>query len=192
MQERIIQCAIQEIEARGVRFTMSDLARRAAMSTKTLYAYFPSKEALITHVIEESLQDIREREDQILHNHQMGLAEKMRQLLALVPNSFARTDLRVWYELKRYYPEQWKLIEEFNHQEWEHVQIILEHGVEQGIFRKIQLPVLIQMYTGGIEQLIDQQLAGKHQMTISEALDAMIDILLGGVLAVMTGGEGEK
>lgn len=162
------------------------------MSTKTLYAHFPSKEALITHVIEESLQDIRKREDQILHDHQMDLAEKMRQLLALVPNSFARTDLRVWYELKRYYPEQWKLIEEFNQQEWEQVQIILEHGVEQGIFRKIQLPVLIQMYTGGIEQLIDQQIAGNHQMTISEALDAMIDILLGGVLAVKTGGQGEK
>jgi len=192
MQERIIQCAVQELESRGVRFTMSDLARRAGVSTKTLYTYFPSKEALITQVIEESIEDLRAYEDQILHDPEMDLVEKMKQLLALMPNSFARTDLRVWYELKRYYPEQWKLIEECNKQEWEHVRLILEQGVKEGLFRPIQLPILIQMYTGGIDQMIDQQMAGNYHMTIREALDAMIDILLGGVLAPASRGAEDK
>ncbi|KMZ44267.1 MULTISPECIES: TetR/AcrR family transcriptional regulator [Bacillales] len=182
MQERILQCAYHEIETKGVRFTMSDLARRAGVSTKTLYASFPSKEALITKVIEVNIEDLRKAEDQILHDRNLDLVEKMRQLLALVPNNFSRTYLRVWYELKRYYPEQWKLIDEFNQQEWEHVRIILEQGVEEGVFRRIQLPILIQMYTGTLNQLIDQQLANQHRVTIGEALDAVIDILLGGIV----------
>lgn len=182
MQERILQCAYLEIETKGVRFTMSDLARRAGVSTKTLYASFPSKEALITKVIEENIEDLRKAEDRILHDPDLDLVEKMRQLLALVPNNFSRTDLRVWYELKRYYPEQWKLIDEFNQQEWEHVRIILEQGAEEGVFRRIQLPILIQMYTGTLNQLIDQQLANQNHVTIGDALDAVIDILLGGIV----------
>lgn len=189
MQDRILQCAFQEIETKGVRFTMSDLARRAGVSTKTLYASFPSKEALITRVIEENIHDLREAEDRILQDPDIDLIEKMRQLLALVPNNFSRTDLRVWYELKRYYPQQWQLIEEVNQQEWEHVRIILEQGVAEGIFRPIQLPILIHMYTGTLNQLIDAQLGNPHQMTILDALNAVIDILLGGIV---DGSKGSK
>ncbi|MGZ0050863.1 TetR/AcrR family transcriptional regulator [Brevibacillus gelatini] len=183
MQERILQCAQQEIETRGIRFTMADLARRAGISTKTLYASFPSKEELITRLIADSIEELKASEDRILHDPHLDLPEKMRELLALVPSGFARTDLRVWYELKRYYPAQWKMVEEVYQEEWEHVRVLLEQGVEAGVFRPVQLPILILMYTGALEQLIDQQLSGRHQMTIGEALDAMIDILLGGVLA---------
>lgn len=182
MQERILQCAIQEIESRGVRFTMSDLARRAGVSTKTLYATFPSKEDIITRIIQESIEELRTSEDRILHSTEIDLAEKMRQLLVLLPTSFTGTHLRVWSELKRYYPDQWELIEQFYQQEWEHVRIIMEQGVQEGVFRRIQLPILIQMYTGCIDQLVDQHMRHKSNMTIDEALDAMIDILLGGVV----------
>ncbi|EJL43405.1 MULTISPECIES: TetR/AcrR family transcriptional regulator [Brevibacillus] len=183
MQERILQCAQQEIETRGIRFTMADLARRAGISTKTLYASFPSKEVLIARLIADSIEELKASEDRILHDPHLDLTEKMRELLALVPSGFARTDLRVWYELKRYYPAQWKMVEEVYQEEWEHVRVLLEQGVEAGVFRPVQLPILILMYTGALDQLIDQQLSGRHQMTIGEALDAMIDILLGGVLA---------
>lgn len=183
MQERILQCAQQEIETRGIRFTMADLARRAGISTKTLYASFPSKEALIERIIAKSIEKLKAEEDRILYDPNLGLQEKMRELLALVPGGFSRTDLRVWYELKRYYPVQWQMIEEVYQEEWEHVRMLLEQGIEAGVFRRVQLPILILMYTGALEQLIDQQLSASYQMTIAEALDAIIDILLGGVLA---------
>ncbi|WP_236707852.1 TetR/AcrR family transcriptional regulator [Brevibacillus choshinensis] len=161
---------------------MSDLARRVGVSTKTLYAVFTSKEELITRIIQESIRELREREDLILHDKELDLIEKLRQLLGLLPNGFAGTNLRVWYELKRYYPMQWKLVEDFYQQEWEHVGLILDEGILAGIFRRIQLPILIQMYTGCLEQLVDQQALGKNSMTMGEALNAMIDILLGGVV----------
>lgn len=183
MRERIVQSAIHEIEQRGIRFTMSDLARRLGVSTKTLYAVFSSKEELITHIIMESIQEVRASEELILRDQSLDLAEKLRRLLGLLPNGFAGTNLRVWYELKRYYPVQWKIIEEFNQQEWMHVGLVLDEGMAAGIFKRVQLPVLIQMYTGYIDQLVERQAPDQTNMTMSEALDAMIDILLGGVLS---------
>jgi AcrR family transcriptional regulator len=183
MQERIVQAAIEEIQSKGLKFTMADLARRAGISTKTLYGHFPSKEELIRHLIEQGNREVRDSMEAIVNRQDLDVTEKLRRLLAYVPSGFGGTDLRLWYELKRYYPAQWALVDKCFQEEWDQVRAVLEEGMRQGVFRRVNADILIQMYVGAWEQMINRQASSRDRMTIHEALDAVIDILLGGVVS---------
>jgi AcrR family transcriptional regulator len=182
LQERIVQAAIEEIQTRGLKFTMADLSRRAGVSTKTLYGHFPSKEALIGHLIEQEIQDVRDSMETIVNRQDLDVTEKLRRLLTYVPSGFGGTDLRLWYELKRYYPAQWALVDACIKEEWDQVRAVLEEGMGKGVFRRVNTDILIQMYVGAWEQLINRQWLTRNNMTLDQALDAVIDILLGGVV----------
>ncbi|MEJ8547283.1 TetR/AcrR family transcriptional regulator [Brevibacillus borstelensis] len=181
MQERIVQLAIREIHSKGLKFTMGELARQAGMSTKTLYGYFSSKEELITTIIERAIKELQEKEDEIIGRTDIDLTEKLKLLLALVPSGFGSTHIRLWYELKRYYPEQWALVEGCLENEWDHVRNILEQGMAKGTFQRVSIPVFIHMYIGSLEHLVNRQVTEETNMTMRGALDAMIDILLHGI-----------
>ncbi|EMT51186.1 transcriptional regulator [Brevibacillus borstelensis AK1] len=181
VQERIIQLAIREIHTKGLKFTMAELARQAGMSTKTLYGYFSSKEELISVIIERGVKKLQQKEAEIIGRTDIDLTEKLKLLLALVPSGFGSTHIRLWYELKRYYPEQWALVEDCLQNEWEHVRNILERGMAEGTFQRVSIPVFIHMYIGSLEHLVDRQVVEETNMTMADALDAMIEILLHGI-----------
>lgn len=186
MQERIVQAAIEEIQSKGLAFTMAELARRTGISTKTLYGHFPSKEELIRQVIEQGSQEVRDGMAAIVNQPELDVAEKLRRLLAYVPSGFGGTDLRLWHELKRYYPEQWALVDKCFQEEWDLVRDVLEQGMRQGVFRRVNVDILIQMYVGAWEQMVNRQALARNKMTLDEAFEAMIDILLGGVVSAPT------
>lgn len=182
MRNRIIHLAIQEVNRKGLKFTMAELARLAGVSTKTLYGYFASKEALITEMIQQGIHEILEEQEAILVRNDLDRTEKVRLLLGLLPSGFGSVYLRVWSDLKRSYPEQWRLIEDFLENEWEHIRRLLEEGMQEGIFRPVNIPLFIHMYVGALEHLIDQEVAEETRVTIADLLDGMIEILLHGIV----------
>ncbi|WP_134684300.1 TetR/AcrR family transcriptional regulator [Brevibacillus migulae] len=192
MEARIIAVAEKEIQAKGLKFTMSDLAKAAGISTKTLYSFFVSKEALIEHIIRAVVNHIMEKHTLIAARTDLDLVEKIRMLLANMPATYGLTNLRVWHELKRYYPAQWALVEQCMQFGWEEIQELMEAGMEQGHFRRIQIPVFIHMYIGAFEQIVNNPSAVTNEMTVSQALDAIIDILLSGLLSEAKGEEQQK
>ncbi|USG64962.1 TetR/AcrR family transcriptional regulator [Brevibacillus ruminantium] len=182
MQDRIIQVAAREIQTKGLKFTMAELARQAGVSTKTLYGYYTSKEQLIEEIIVQTLKEMQEKEKEIMGQEEIDLAEKLRQVLVHVPNGFGNTHPLLWQELKRYYPEQWKLVEDCLEEGWDNVRSLLEKGMEQGQFERVSIPVFLQMYIAAIKQLMDRQFVAAINMTVSDALDAMVEILLHGIV----------
>ena len=192
MEARIVAVAEKEIQTKGLKFTMGDLAKAAGISTKTLYSFFVSKEALIEHIIRAVMNQIMEKHAQIASRNDLDPVEKLRMLLANMPASYGLTNLRVWSELKRYYPGQWALVEQCMQFGWDEVQELMEAGMEQGYFRRVHIPVFIHMYIGAFEQIVNNQTAVTSKMTVTQALDAIIDILLSGLLESESKGEGQK
>ncbi|WP_044641182.1 TetR/AcrR family transcriptional regulator [Risungbinella massiliensis] len=181
MKERIIQETIHLIGQKGFTFTISDLAKQLAVSKRTIYEHVSSKDVLVEEVIQGLINQIQEKEKQIVDNEELDLEEKIKQLLICMPKEFELMDIRLLSDLKKYHYNQWVKLDQFFHEEWSMVIQLMEKGIENGILKEVNLPLFIQLYLGAMNQLYDPKFLSKHQLSMGEMLQSMVDILLYGI-----------
>ncbi|RFB33751.1 TetR/AcrR family transcriptional regulator [Brevibacillus sp. VP] len=181
MQERIAMCVKEEIKQYGIKFTMANVAQLAGISTKTLYGIFVSKEELLAYIIQQDMQHYFDKETEILQNKQLGPIEKLKQLFLVIPSELITFDLRFIAELKRFYPDQWQIFNTLMHEGWDNISRFMEEGIAEGIFRPVNVKVFIQMFIGSLQQMTYQSPLTQQQMTVQEALEAIMDIMVEGV-----------
>lgn len=130
MKERIINRAQEEIERFGYRrFTMDDIAAGLGISKKTLYKYFTSKGELITAVLRKEL----EREKNIIEAI-VATNEHWFDRLNIAMSSYCdnRMPAHLINEIKYYFPEQQKEIENNELFYREQLAKLLQEGIQRG------------------------------------------------------------
>ncbi|MGN0732921.1 MAG: TetR/AcrR family transcriptional regulator [Emergencia sp.] len=65
MRDRIILESIESLRQEGLRFSVDTLARKLNVSKKTIYKYFPTKEALALALYQRYYADIREQAERL-------------------------------------------------------------------------------------------------------------------------------
>lgn len=181
MKERITQEAIFLIQQKGVSFTISDLAKNLGTSKRTMYQHFSSKDDIIDSIIENLILQIKNKEEEIFHDESLNLLEKITQVLICVPEEFSTMDIRLLADLKRLHYNQWVKIDDFLKQEWDLVVKLMEEGIETGVIREINLQLFVELYLGAINQIYQPSFSLKSNLTISEILKSVMDILLNGI-----------
>ena len=61
MKDEIIAASIESLRSEGLRFSVDTLANRMKISKKTIYRYFPDKEALALAIYERYYDDAEQR-----------------------------------------------------------------------------------------------------------------------------------
>lgn len=181
MKERIANAAIREMTKRGMRFSIREVTSELGISTKTFYQYFESKEQVISFIIEQSIQDMKEAEAELMNDASLSMKQKLKKTLVLLPRSFVIHDVRILQELKQRYPEQWKLVDDYVNHAWDSFRLLLKEGEKGGHLRTFDLEVFIQVYIGGLYQLMDYEVASRVGLTLEKALEQMVDLLLIGI-----------
>lgn len=119
--------------AKGV--TTDDISREAGISKKTLYKEFKDKEEIISSVCETTLSA------QLSFMEEITITSKdpVHEIILTgnhISKVFGMINPVLLFELKRYYPEAWNLLNQFKKN---HVKKILERnlrkGIELGIYR---------------------------------------------------------
>src|ERR1700760_136212 len=83
LSRRVIAAARRHFFAHGFRaITTDDLAAELALSKKTLYALFPSKEALLEAVVLQKCASVDAEIARISGDRSLGCVEKLQELLA--------------------------------------------------------------------------------------------------------------
>ncbi|MEC0258860.1 TetR/AcrR family transcriptional regulator [Paenibacillus lautus] len=182
MRDRIVDAASNEIRRRGLRFTMGDLAKRLGMSTKTLYGYFPSKDVLIATILHDAIVELQEKEKEIMGNPDLTTLDKLKQCLILIPTDFQFIGLNLITELQRYYPDQWKTLDQFLNKQWDSITELFHEGINQGWLRPFNTKIFIDLYVGGLYRLIEDSSENKSSITLHEGLRDMGEILLSGII----------
>ncbi len=108
MRKRIMSAAVAEMDEHGVRFTMSDLAARLAISKRTLYDHCESKEVLISSIVDAVVSDLCVQRCDIVNNPDLDLREKLVRMLTIKSKVFSDVSDRVKMELSQQYPGLWK------------------------------------------------------------------------------------
>lgn len=183
MKDRIAKTAIALFHVRGIKFTMSDLARDLGVSKSTLYEHFPSKDALIGYIVEQINEEAQIRFREIIENSNLTVPEKLKGILLIVPKDFEHSFLRLFIELRRYHPEQWTKIEQGINEEWEVITGLVEEGINSGVLRSMDTPVLIQTLKTLMKSIFEQGGIASNQITIQESLAMMVDIVLYGIIS---------
>ncbi|CQR75192.1 Bacterial regulatory protein, tetR family [Sporomusa ovata DSM 2662] len=183
MRNRILMAAADEMKTRGVKFTMSDLARRLSLSKTSLYEHFASKNELVHDIIATGTQDVQNQEQEIYNNSGLSVVEKIQALLKIAPKVFGSINNHSLYDdLRHYYPVEWQLVSDFRQEQLHHLTSFIIQSIETQSLRPVNVPVLRQIITSVTNDLFNYRFLEESNMTHADALSAMADIIVFGLL----------
>lgn len=107
--------------------------------------------------------------------------DKLRALLVLLPQDFQFFDIKRLYELQRYYIKVWEVLNSCLEHQWDGVAELVTEGQAEGLLEKFNPEIFIHMYVGGLNRLMEQTSANQGGLTLREALNEMVSILLDGI-----------
>lgn len=182
-RQKCIDCAIQLCSSQGLDFTMSQLAAQLGMSKKTLYVLFESKEALLLAAVDAMFDAVKADEAKILARQDLSLADKVRQLVVVLPDSYKNLDWSRLQGVEEKYPAVYGRIRQRLESEWEPTLELLRQGMEQGELRPFQPGLLRAVVEGAMEHFLSSDALQREGIGYVQALDGMMDLLMEGILA---------
>ncbi len=182
LKEKIMDAVIEEFNDKGLKFTMDDIAKRLGISKRTLYTVVKDKEALFLEAVDTVFSAIKQGEREIAADDTMKLLEKLKRILIVMPERYRTIDFRQLYDLKNKFPRIYSKIENRLETDWDATFQIMEQAMEEGVIRKISLPVFQAMFTGTIEFYLSRSVLLDSGITYEDAVDKMLDILIHGVI----------
>ncbi len=183
MLERIRIETLCLMNENGMSFTVAELAKRLAVSKRYIYEHFSSKSELVESVLDEILGDLQRQVQGIVISQQLDTIEKLNALMTTSPKALGPLSSRSIADIKRLLPGQWGNFERFFDDKWKEIKKQIERGVQQQLFRPIDLSVLQQVYRGTINGLYEYQYLTRNNQTFHNAIVTMTDILLYGIIA---------
>lgn len=182
MRERILLAAAEEMRVRSIKFTMNDLARRLGVSKRCLYAYFATKEELISSLIDASLMKVREERRQIANNTEIGFTEKLKKIFGVWETAYLPADGRIVADIKRLMPFEWEKFKLFVDEEWEFLCDFLQKGIENGQLRPVSLSIVKKLIDSSMREIVDYEFLIHNNISLAQAVTELIDILMYGIV----------
>jgi AcrR family transcriptional regulator len=182
LKESILSATLQLFNEKGLKFTMDDIASLLGMSKKTIYTVFKDKESLFLAMVDCIFDSIKESEAQLMADESLSTKEKIRKILGVMPESYMDIDFRQLYMLRDKYPSTYKRVEERLESGWENTIALIEQGMEEGIIRKVKIPIVKMMLEAALEHFFARDILIQNNMTYVEGLNEVVDILMDGIV----------
>ncbi|AET57200.1 TetR/AcrR family transcriptional regulator [Paenibacillus terrae] len=181
MKERILEAFVEEAHESGLKFTMDDLAKRLAISKRTLYEHFSSKTLILETLIERTNDDMIRITEQIIGNDQLTLLEKIKQAIRVMPQYYEFYDLRILEQMKKYYPDHWKRVHaDLN--DWPQIRTLIQQGIREGTIVNKNEALIMRLIIDSINLTLDQRFFLENSVTVEDATYSIADILLFGLV----------
>ena len=185
VRERIGQAALGLfLQAGFSKVTMDELASNLGMSKKTIYRYYPGKEALVKELVEQNLGLIGARIDGIVHSRELDFVEKLRELLGYVGTMIGNFGPAFSTDLQKHAPGVWREIAEFRRRKIvANFGKLFAEGTKRGVFRKDLNPeLLVRMYANTISATLNPQTLSELPVTAKDIFDAIVKVFFEGLL----------
>lgn len=181
LRETILHGTIKAFNQKGMKFTMDDIASILSISKKTIYTVFSDKEQLFLSMVDYLFDNIKVSEQQVLEDKNMSTLEKIRTILGVMPDSYKEIDFRQLYLLKDKYPKIYSQVEIRLETGWETTIALIEQGMEEGVIRKVQIPIVKMMMEASLEQFFQRDILLQNEISYADALNEVVEILVDGI-----------
>ena len=182
-RELILEGTIKAFNEKGLKFTMDDVAKILGISKKTIYTVFRDKESMFFTMVDYMFDSIKESERQILADEGLTTLEKIRKILAVIPEGYRDIDFRHLYLLKDKYPAIYAQVENRLENGWETTIALIEQGIEEGVIRPVKIPIVKMMLEAALEQFFQRDILLRNEISYMDALDEVVGILVDGIVA---------
>lgn len=162
--------------------TMDDVSRELGMSKKTLYQYVENKADLIRQVILEHIREEKEAMAEIRATA-VDAIDEILKIARYVLEVLRQTSPNVIYDLRKYYRESWRLMEDL-HREYvyEVIKANIHRGVEQGLYRPgLDPDIIARLYVGKTMIVVDEEFFPPDQYRKEHLFAAYMEYHIRGV-----------
>lgn len=144
MEQQILDSVHQVFTTQSIsRFTMDDLSTQMGISKKTLYRFYPSRQDLVDQVCKRVAEEY-EASMQPWDDPAISNLQKLLGLISNVVGFCKRVSPDFFQDLRRHYPVQYiELNLKLEHTLTGRIQQLLEHGIQEGVFRSSLHPALV-------------------------------------------------
>jgi AcrR family transcriptional regulator len=178
---RILQAADELFNTRGYKsVTIRDLAEKLGMSKKTIYQYFSGKEEIATAVIETVMGRIAEKFDRLKPGPD-PIAE-LRSTLEQVKAEVVRMNPLFLEDIQKFLPDVWQRVREFRAQKIMQIEYSIRAAQQLGIATEVNARLATVIFLETIQSLIRPESLSRHGFSANEAMDALINIFIAGIL----------
>ena len=181
LEQRILDAVVDEFNEKGMKFTMDDIAARLRISKKTIYKVYDNKEQMLRAMVDEGFSAIKREEAAIYEDKEADTATKIEKIIIAMPDSLRTVDFRKLQQLKNGYPEIYEYVESRIESGWEKTISIIRQGMDEGVIRRVPVPVIKAMVESTIEEFMSRDILVNNDLGYDDALSAMADILMNGI-----------
>jgi AcrR family transcriptional regulator len=165
--------------------TMDEIASLQGISKKTLYKFFPNKEALLSEVVEERVAAVAAEAVRLGQDTTLSWLERIRGIFTVVGRQIAQLSETLVRDMYYNKPELWERLDKFRR---EHVFTIiirlLEEGRKKGFIRRdIDGELVPLLFVNAVSAVLTPSQLVNLPFAPAKLFDAFISILFGGILS---------
>lgn len=181
-EEQILQHSFEEMSQVGVRsFTVDALAVKLGMSKKTIYKFFPTKEALIEKSVTFFL-GIVERKFKKVRASDLDPASKFVELMEFIINQARKVPIEKVADLKVRYPSVWTIVEQFRLSRRDDFYAILKEAQDAGLVREeIDVDIAATLYINIINSTFLPEFFIDNDLPVRETGLTFLKMVTGGL-----------
>jgi AcrR family transcriptional regulator len=140
----ILETAYRLFTTQGIQlYTMDEIASRLAISKKTLYRFFTSRQ----HLVQQVCQLVAEDYKQSMETVENGKADNLQRVLGFMAENVVfckKTSVVFFTDLQKHYPAEYQsLTTTLNNITEQLLLRVLEEGIVEGVFRGSLHPKLV-------------------------------------------------
>jgi len=178
-----IEHARYQIMQNGVRnFTIEKLASDLKISKKTIYKYFSTKEEFVEKVLLYNFDDLFTKVKN-LPEHPEDPLKHILMVLNIILNHVSVISSSSVYEVKLYYPNVWKQVEEFRQDLMRNLNDAFIKAQRMGLIRKnLEMSFITEMIMNIVQTIFQPEFFINYSYSISEMIRMFIDLIMNGIM----------
>ena len=185
-EQRILEFAKKRFLSQGYsNVSMDELSRGLRVSKKTLYAKFPSKEALLRAAVAQHLEALQRDAEAIITGTGF-YRDKLEAFMRLIYERLNWIDPYALEDIETQVPSVWHYILSFRAETVSHSLIeLLEEGKRQGALQKgLESALVVQLLLASLDTLTRPDVLTSESKSAAEMVDFVITTALDGWAAI--------
>ncbi|MCB2356738.1 TetR/AcrR family transcriptional regulator [Clostridium estertheticum] len=183
MKEIIMKIAAQKIQTYGLRkFTMDEIASELKMSKKTIYKHFKSKDDIIFEYFKEIIES--DKNYTIESIKKAGTLEDKLNSIIFSYHKY-KLPINILDEAHKFYYDEWNKLQDLKDFKLKLIETTLKESMESVVLRDdINLNLISSILESVSNTFLDYEFLSKNNMTMKDAMNETITILLHGILNI--------
>lgn len=186
VQQRILGHAQERFFTLGFKkVTMDELAEELGMSKRTLYQYFPGKQALLREALLAKIDEISKGLSQLAEARDEPFGVRLQALMHFMSDHLPRPSRIFLRDMERLTPEVWAEVDEVRLRVLrKEFSLLFSDGVRSGALNPgINVEFLVHVLSALIQEMVRPATLAELPMTASDVLRELVRILCLGVLS---------